>query len=102
MDSEEIVIWDDDGPDGRTTCLVISVGGNGDWYMQIDGRDFDDKPMRSDGFRACTDGAKHPIVTLAVAMLAAIGRGDRQRATSLAASIADGLENGILRVPERR
>jgi hypothetical protein len=98
--ADDVVIWDDDGPDGRTTSLVLSVGGNGDWYVQIDGRDFDERPVRSDGFRACTDGSKFPVVTLAIAMLAAIGRGDRQRVVSLARSIADGVERGVFRLPD--
>lgn len=100
--AEPIVLWDDDGPDGKTARLEIAAGGNGDWYVSIVGEDWAGEPLRSDAFRASTSGAKCDLVTSVVALLAAIGRGDRRHAKSIADGIVMDLDRGWSRLPAER
>ena len=97
--SDPIEIWDDDGPDGDTAKMEIDAGGNGDWYLRIIGKDWAGNRLVSDGFRACTSGAKHSVVTSCVALLAAIGRGNRAWALEIARGIVRDLEHGWSRLP---
>ncbi len=102
MSNERIVFWDDDGPDEQTTSIVISAGGNLDWYLSIEGVDWGGRRVVSPGFRASTSGAKCEVVTTVVALLAAIGRGDRAHALVLAANITTDLEGNWSRLPPER
>lgn len=98
--SDTIKIWDDDGPDGKTACLEIDQGGNLDLYLRIVGSDWCGKRLVSDGFRASTSGAKCGVVTSCVALLGAIGRGDRAHAKTIAQGIVRDLEHGWSRLPK--
>ena len=83
------VITSDDVPDGERPRLVISAGGNLDWYLQIEGTTWGGKLTTSDGIRFCTSGARSDINTMLVAALHASETEDWERLGAIAGTLKE-------------
>ena len=78
----------DDEPEGpECPRLHVMVSGNLDYYLTVGpGKSW---PAQRSTIRACTSGARYPLLTFLVACMWKLGRGDLEGAAACARAFAD-------------
>lgn len=80
----QVRILGEDGPPGETTDLLIVLGGNGDYYIGVEGPDdFGELRRLSLMARFCTSGERCTATTFLIKMLFLVGCGEPEQAKAM-------------------